>query len=75
MAIRMKVGGTVTVNALIDETGAVIRTEVLKRSGTPYGFEKASQDAVMKWKYRPAVKDGTYVKVKLPVIVTFAIKS
>jgi len=74
LAFRMKAAGSVTVRALIDETGAVIRTEVLKSSGGPYGFEKAAQDAVMKWRYRPAVKEGTYVKVWIPVAVNFTIQ-
>lgn len=74
LAFRMKSEGSVTVNVLIDETGAVVRTEVLKASGSPYGFEKASRDAVIKWRYRPAVKDGTYVKVWMPVVVTFTIQ-
>ncbi|MBN2199067.1 MAG: TonB family protein [Candidatus Aminicenantes bacterium] len=74
LAFRMKAEGSVTIKALIDETGAVVRTEVLKTSGGPYGFEKAARDAVMKWRYRPAVKDSTYVKVWIPVIMTFAIQ-
>jgi protein TonB len=76
LAQRMSLQGSVKINALIDETGSVIRTEVLQASsaGPSSGFEKASQDAVMKWKYKPAVKEGTYVKVWMPVLVTFNIK-
>jgi TonB family protein len=76
LAQRMGVEGSVKINALIDETGTVIRTEVLQAAGggVASGFEKASQDAVKKWKYKPAVKDGVYVKVWMPVQVTFNIK-
>jgi protein TonB len=76
LAQKMGLQGSVKINALIDETGSVIRTEVLQASsaGPSSGFEKASQDAVMKWKYKPAVKEGTYVKVWMPVLVTFNIK-
>ena len=76
LAQRMNLQGSVRINALIDETGSVIRTEVLQASsaGRSSGFEKASQDAVMKWKFKPAVKEGTYVKVWMPVLVTFNIK-
>jgi TonB family protein len=76
LAQRMGIQGSVKINALIDETGTVIRTEVLQPSsgGMASGFEKASQDAVKKWKYKPAVKDGIYVKVWMPVQVTFNIK-
>jgi len=76
MAQRMGIQGAVKLNALIDETGSVVRTEVLQAAsaGAVYGFERASQDAVMKWKYKPAVKEGTYVKVWMPVQVSFNIK-
>ncbi|MGB9005526.1 MAG: TonB family protein [Candidatus Aminicenantales bacterium] len=76
LAQRMRIQGSVKINALIDETGTVIRTEVLQLSsgGTASGFEKASQDAVKRWKYKPAVKEGIYVKVWMPVQVTFNIK-
>ncbi len=76
LAQQMGIQGSVKINALVDETGTVIRTEVLQPSsgGMASGFEKASQDAVKKWKYRPAVKDGIYVKVWMPVQVTFNIK-
>jgi protein TonB len=76
LAQRMNLQGSVKINVLIDETGSVIRTEVLQASsaGPSSGFEKASQDAVVKWKYKPAVKEGTYVKVWMPVLVTFNIK-
>jgi protein TonB len=76
LAQRMRLEGTVKINALIDETGSVIRTEVLQASsaGPSSGFEKASQEAVIRWKYKPAVKEGTYVKVWMPVLVTFNYK-
>jgi protein TonB len=76
LAQRMGIQGSVKINVLIDETGTVIRTEVLQPSsgGTASGFEKSSQDAVKRWKYKPAVKEGIYVKVWMPVQVTFNIK-
>ncbi len=70
---RFGIEGTVTINALVSETGDVIRTNVLRKiqGGGTYGFEKASEDAVKKWKFKPAVKDGVNVKTWLPVGVVF----
>ncbi len=70
---RFGIEGTVTVNALVSETGDVIRTNVLRKiqGGGTYGFEKASEDAVKKWKFKPAVKDGVNVKTWMPVGVVF----
>lgn len=70
---RFGVEGTVIVNALVSETGSVIRTSILRKiSATAnYGFEQASEDSVKKWKFKPAVKDGVNVKTWMPVGVVF----
>ena len=70
---RMGIEGTVIVNALVSETGSVIRTNVIRKiqGSANYGFETASEDAVKKWKFKPAVKDGVNVKTWMPVAIVF----
>lgn len=70
---RMGIEGTVIVNALVSETGDVIRTNVIRKiqGGANYGFETASEDAVKKWKFKAAVKDGVSVKTWMPVAMVF----
>ena len=70
---RMGIEGTVIVNALISETGDVIRTNVIRKiqGGGNYGFETASEESVKKWKFKAAVKDGVNVKTWMPVAVVF----
>ncbi|MGA2531629.1 MAG: TonB family protein [Candidatus Aminicenantales bacterium] len=70
-ASRFGKEGSVTVNALIDETGSVINTGILKGLKDDMGLEKAAADAVRKWKFQPAKKDGVNVKVWKPVVVIF----
>ena len=72
-AKTMGVEGTVVINALISETGDVIRTSILRKSaqGTTYGFETASEACVRQWKFKPAVKDGVNVKTWKSVAVQF----
>lgn len=70
-AMRFGKEGSVTVNALIDETGAVINTGILKGLKDDMGLEKAAAEAVRKWKFQPAKKDGVNVKVWKPVVITF----
>ncbi len=70
-AMRFGKEGSVTVNALIDETGTVINTGILKGLKDDMGLEKAAADAVRKWKFQPAKKDGVNVKVWKPVVITF----
>ena len=73
MAQRMGIEGTVIVNALVSESGDVIRTAILRKSssGTNYGFEAASEQAVKQWKFKPALKDGVNVKTWKPVALVF----
>jgi TonB family protein len=70
-AARFGKEGSVTVNALISETGAVTEARILKGLKDDMGLEKAAVDAVKKWKFQPAKKDGVNVKVWKPVVVTF----
>ena len=70
LAFQMNVQGTVLLNALISENGGVIQTAILK-SPKNYGFEKAAQDAVRKWKFKPATKDGVAVRVWKTISFTF----
>ena len=70
-AMRFGKEGSVTVNALIDETGYVINTGILKGLKDDMGLEKAAAEAVKKWKFQPAKKDGVNVKVWKPVVITF----
>lgn len=44
-------------------------------SSTHEGFEQAAIDAVKKWKFKPATKDGKPVNTKVLVTVTFSLKS
>jgi len=70
-AFSLGVSGTVTVNALISETGDVVRTEILKGIKGGYGFEKAAETAVKQWKYRPAMKKGVPVRVWKAIDINF----
>lgn len=63
LAFNMGIQGAITVNALIDEKGNVLRTEILKGVKNGTSLEKASQDALKQWKFTPAQKDGVNVKV------------
>ncbi|MHB8094962.1 MAG: TonB family protein [Candidatus Aminicenantales bacterium] len=73
-ARMMGTGGSVIVNALISETGTVLRTTVIRRSGSNQGFENAAEAAVRKWKFEPAWKDGVRVRVWKPVSIVFKLK-
>lgn len=70
-ALRAGIEGTVVVNALISETGNVIKTEVIKGMKGAFGLDQAAQRAVRQWKFEPATIKGIKVKVWLPVAIEF----
>lgn len=66
---REGVQGLAAVSCVIDETGNVISSKVTKSSHP--GFEKAALDAIEKWKFKPAKKDGKAVKVRVTIPFRF----
>ncbi len=63
--------GVVKLNAVIDEFGAVSSVEPIQSPNT--ALLAAAMEAVGQWTYKPAMKDGKPVKVRLSVTVTFAL--
>jgi TonB family protein len=53
----------------LTEAGTVIGAEVAKSSNA--GFNDAALNAVMTWRYKPAMRQGRAVKVHLDVDVRF----
>jgi protein TonB len=72
LAIRARLEGTVVVQAVIGEDGAVEDVEVL-RASSPL-FTDAAVEAVRGWKYRPALQSGRPVRVYFTVRVEFRIE-
>ncbi len=70
MAMTMGIQGSVTINALVSETGDVLQVAYLK-GVTDGGLDKAAETAVRKMKFTPARKNGINVRVWKPVTITF----
>ncbi len=66
--------GSIMLNLLISETGDVIQTAVIGGAKGSLGFDKAAENAVRKWKFTPASKDGVPVRVWKPVTIAFRLK-
>lgn len=63
--------GLVTVSCLIDEKGNVTEPEVIKTSNA--AFSQPAVDALKKWRFKPAKKDGTPVAIRVNIPVQFTI--
>jgi TonB family protein len=73
-AQTLKVEGPVTVNALISEYGDVLQVNVTRGIAGNFGFEKAAENAIKQWKFKPAQKDGVNVRVWKPFTIGFKLK-
>jgi len=73
-AQTLKVEGQVTMNALISEYGDVLQVNVTRGIAGNFGFEKAAENAVKQWKFKPAQKDGVNVRVWKPFTIGFKLK-
>jgi len=70
-ARRRGIKGEVLLRVLISETGTVLDAEVMKCSQPGYGLEEAALDAIKKWLFIPATKEGKKVKVWTNITVNF----
>jgi len=71
MAYTMGIEGTVIINALISEYGDVLKTVVIQGIKNSFGLEKAAQNAIQQWKFKPAQKQGINVRVWKVISIVF----
>jgi protein TonB len=60
MAWRLRQHGRVVIRMHIDTDGRVTDTEILESSGHP-ALDRAARDALAKWRFIPALRDGVAV--------------
>jgi protein TonB len=65
----MDVAGVVAVKMQIDESGNVVQATALKSNHA--AFEPPAVEAVLKWKFKPATKDGKAVVATIVLPVRF----
>jgi protein TonB len=70
-ARRRGIKGEVALRVLISETGQVLNAEVMKCTQPGYGLEDAALDAIKKWEFAPAIKNGKRVKVWMNYTIHF----
>jgi periplasmic protein TonB len=61
--------GLVTVSCLIDEKGNVTEPKVVKASND--AFSAPALEALTKWKFKPAKKDGEPIAIRVNIPVQF----
>ena len=71
-ARKKKIGGTVVLSLIVGIDGAPRDIKVYKNLG--YGLDEKAMEAVQKWKFQPAVKNGQPVETQIYIEVTFRVQ-
>lgn len=69
-ALRRNAGGTVRVRVTVAIDGSVDRLEVAEGSGNRY-LDRAAMEAVRRWRFQPALRDGQPVVADVVVPISF----
>ena len=68
-ARRSGVEGTVTLSITVNAEGRVVKAVVLKGPG--YGLDEAAREALLRFRFKPAVKNGESVATEMKYSYTF----
>lgn len=74
MARQASVGGKVVVQFYVDKKGDVKQAKIIKADPKGLGFEEAAVDAVLKWKFTPALQRENPVGVWVAQTITFTVE-
>ena len=69
-ALRRNDGGTVRVSVTVAMDGSVERLELAEGSGSRY-LDRAAMEAVRRWRFQPAMRDGQPIVADVVVPITF----
>ncbi|RJS22430.1 energy transducer TonB [Corallococcus sp. H22C18031201] len=64
--------GTVVLSITVDTEGKVVAAKVV--SGPGYGLNEAARDAVLRFRFKPAIKNGEAVSTELKYAYTFLLE-
>jgi protein TonB len=67
MAARLNESGYVEAEILVGSDGAVEDVRIVSATPPNMGFERATEDAVRQFRYKPATKNGVKVRVWIRV--------
>lgn len=70
-AMREKIQGSVTVQAVVDTTGVVTDAKVLKSLDAVYGLDDAALAAAREWRFAPGTFEGRPIPVAITLVLEF----
>ena len=73
-AQAMQVEGVVEAEALVGIDGGVEEVRVLSSTRKGVGFERNTEEAIMKWRFKPATKLGVKVRMWVSIRIPFRLR-
>ncbi|HVT48344.1 MAG TPA: M56 family metallopeptidase [Vicinamibacterales bacterium] len=73
-AIKAKIAGDVWIEAVVDAHGAPTNLRVTRSLDTVYGLDQEALKAAQQWKFKPGLKDGESVPVKVTLVLEFRLR-
>ena len=73
MARQKGLEDIIVLKVLVSDSGEVLETRVLRGARVDRQFEQSAIDAVRRWTFKPAVKDGQAVNCWFNVAIPFQI--
>ncbi len=74
-AMEAKVQGEVQLSGIVESNGLLDQIHVTRSLDTVYGLDQAGIDAAKKWIFKPAMKDGRPVPVRVQLILEFRLSA
>jgi TonB family protein len=73
-AIRAKIQGTVTVEAIVDLDGTIKKARVIKSLDKEYGLDDQALQAARRWEFAPGTIDGKPARFVVTFDLTFTLR-
>jgi protein TonB len=70
-AQNARIGGAVVLESVVLPDGSVGSVKILKSLHAKQGFDRAAVDAMKRWQFKPGLKDGKPVPVRITTELTF----
>ena len=73
-AMEKRIQGSVWIGVVVGTSGDVTDVKITRSLDPDYGLDDAAMTAARQWKFKPGVKDGQPVAVRVTLELTFTLK-
>jgi len=73
-AKRARIEGIVLLDSVVRQDGTVGEVSVVRSLDSTFGLDRQATDAMKGWRFKPGMKDGKPVAVRVQIEMTFTLK-